>query len=103
MLKINKFKEILFLTETSLGMLLGILLGKILSEFILNTYYVKVIQLDVVKFFKEVLLQNVFFNYFDFRLLIDKISGIEWLNFGSKIFIYAILFIAIFYNFVFDK
>ena len=56
----NKFKEILFLTETSLGMLLGILLGKILSEFILNTYYVKVIQLDVVKFFKEVLLQNVF-------------------------------------------
>ncbi|MFT5213810.1 MAG: hypothetical protein ACI9WV_001534 [Patiriisocius sp.] len=60
MLKINKFKEILFLTETSLGMLLGILLGKILSEFILNTYYVKVIQLDVVKFFKEVLLQNVF-------------------------------------------
>ena len=81
MLKINKFKEILFLTETSLGMLLGILLGKILSEFILNTYYVKVIQLDVVNFFKEVLLQNVFFNYFDFRLLIDKISGIEWLNF----------------------
>ena len=60
MLKINKFKEILFLTETSLGMLLGILLGKILSEFILNTYYVKVIQLDVVKFLKEVLLQNVF-------------------------------------------
>ena len=60
MLKINKFKEILFLTETSLGMLLGILLGKILSEFILNTYYVKVIQLDVVNFFKEVLLQNVF-------------------------------------------
>ena len=41
-------------------MFLGILLGKILSEFILNTYYVKVIQLDVVKFFKEVLLQNVF-------------------------------------------
>ena len=77
MLKINKFKEILFLTETSLGMLLGILLGKILSEFILNTYYVKVIQLDVVNFFKEVLLQNVFFNYFDFRLLIDKISGTE--------------------------
>jgi hypothetical protein len=41
-------------------MLLGILLGKILSEFILNTCYIKVIQLDVVKFFKEVLLQNVF-------------------------------------------
>jgi hypothetical protein len=41
-------------------MFLGILLGKILSEFILNTYYVKVIQLDVVNFFKEVLLQNVF-------------------------------------------
>ena len=60
MLKINKFKEILFLTETSLGMLLGILLGKILSEFILNTCYIKVIQLDVVKFLKEVLLQNVF-------------------------------------------
>ena len=81
MLKINKFKEILFLTETSLRMLLRILLGKIPSEFILDTYYVKVIPLDVVNFFKEVLLQNVFFNYFDFRLLIDKISGIEWLNF----------------------
>ena len=60
MLKINKFKEILFLTETSLRMLLRILLGKIPSEFILDTYYVKVIPLDVVNFFKEVLLQNVF-------------------------------------------
>ena len=77
MLKINKFKEILFLTETSLRMLLRILLGKIPSEFILDTYYVKVIPLDVVNFFKEVLLQNVFFNYFDFRLLIDKISATE--------------------------
>ena len=86
-------------------MLLGILLGRILSEFILNIYYVKVFQLDVVNFFKEVLLQNVFvFSIIlALGLLVDKIPGTEWLNFGSKIFIYTILFIAIFYNFVFDK
>lgn len=89
----------------AMGMIFGILLGRFLSELILNIYYVYAVKLNVLKFLIEVFLKNilVFGLVLTLGFLIDKIPGEGWINFGSKIFAYAITFLSLFYIFAMQK
>jgi|TARA_B100000809_G_C15110604_1_gene520465 O-antigen/teichoic acid export membrane protein len=96
-----------FLVEQhgSLGMIFGILFGRFLSELLLNIYYIKILQLDILQFLKKVFIRIsiVFSVILVLGLLIDEIPGEGWLNFISKIFIYGIIFSLISYNFIINK
>ncbi|CAL2103434.1 O-antigen/teichoic acid export membrane protein [Tenacibaculum sp. 190130A14a] len=89
----------------AMGMIFGILLGRFLSELILNIYYVYAVKLNVLKFLIEVFLKNmlVFVLVLALGFLIDKIPGEGWINFGGKIFAYAITFLSLFYIFAMQK
>ena len=62
------------------------------------------IQLNIVKFLKKVFIKNiiVFCVILALGLLIDEIPGTGWLNFGSKVSLYGIIFLFTFYNFGID-
>jgi O-antigen/teichoic acid export membrane protein len=88
-----------------LGMIVGILLGRVLSELALNIFYMKVIQLNVVDFFKKVYLKNtlIFIVVLLLGYLINEIPGEGWLNFIIKISIYSTIFFVAFYKFALIK
>jgi len=87
---------------SSLGMIIGILSGRILYEIILNVYYVKILKFDIFNFIKRVFFKNVigFIVVLLLGVLINKIGGAGWLNFILKGVLYALIYMAIFYKFM---
>ena len=91
--------------HNAMGMIFGILLGRFLSELILNIYYIYAVKLNIKRFLIDVFLKNtlVFGLVLVIGFFIDKIPGGGWINFGGKIFAYAITFLSLFYIFAMKK
>ena len=114
------FKAILNLIFLSLGVLLGIFLTRfnptigmifgicfcwIMSQIILNYYYIKVIRLDIKRFFIELFKRMIY--VFPLIILITSflniINGINWIILGIKILFYVIVYLIMVYKFSFNE
>jgi O-antigen/teichoic acid export membrane protein len=86
----------------SFGMIIGVLFGRVLYEIILNVYYIKIVKLNMIKFIKEVFINNViyFIIVLFLGVIINKIVGVGWLNFVLKSILYTLIYIGVFYKFV---
>lgn len=90
-----------FLTKTygSIGMIIGSSVGWIIGQNILNIYYHRVIKLNIIRFFKELL--NKTFFVFVLTLVIgyfiNYIPGYGWFNFIIKAIAYSIVFVLLMY------
>jgi O-antigen/teichoic acid export membrane protein len=77
------------------GMILGIFIGILFLEIIMNIYFHKIINLDIKAFFKEVIFR--FFIPFAITVVITyficlKIEDISWFYFICKLIIYSIVY-----------
>ncbi len=84
----------------AIGMISGSVTGWLIVQNVMNFYYHKVIRLNILRFFKELLhktllsfLLVVFLGYF-----INYIPGKNWFNFVFKAVIYTIVYGFIMYN-----
>ncbi|MEK6153519.1 oligosaccharide flippase family protein [Flavobacteriaceae bacterium 3-367] len=84
----------------AIGMISGSVTGWLIVQNVMNFYYHKVIRLNILRFFKELLhktllsfLLVVFLGYF-----INYIPGENWFNFVFKAVIYTIVYGFIMYN-----
>ncbi|NHN26144.1 oligosaccharide flippase family protein [Flavobacterium jejuense] len=96
-----------FLTRfnTAVGMILGICISWVVSQIILNYYYVKVIKLDIKRFFISTFEKMIYI----FPLIIcvfyflNFIEVTNWFILGIKIFLYAIVYSIVIYKFCLNK
>lgn len=85
----------------AVGMVFGSTLGWIIAQLIMNIYYRKVIRLNVVRFFKEVL-SRIFVVSLIVLFIgggIDKIPGEGWLSFVIKTSFYSVSYVVLMYSF----
>lgn len=111
-----RFKAITYITLIVLGTAIGAYLvpyygflgliggstgGWILSQIIMNVYYQKVMQLDILRFFKELLhrMLPVFIVILAVGYAIDQIPGHNWTNLIVKIFLFACVFVVLMFRF----
>ena len=111
-----RFKAIIYITLIVLGTVVGAYLvpyygflgliggstgGWMLSQIIMNFYYQRVMNLDIIRFFKELLhrLLLVFIVILAVGYLIDWIPGYDWSNLFVKIILFGFVFIVLMYKF----
>lgn len=84
-----------------IGLIVGSTSGWIISQIIMNFYYQRVMQLDILRFFKELQhrLLPTFIVILAIGYAIDCIPGSDWANLMVKIFIFAGVFAALIYKF----
>ncbi|WP_198037706.1 lipopolysaccharide biosynthesis protein [Mariniflexile maritimum] len=93
------FGGILAKKFNALGMICGSVFGWILVQNVMNYYYYKNIDLNILRFFKEI------FNKTGIAIgivlvigfLIDLIPGFDWINFIAKGIVYSIVYIIVLY------
>lgn len=80
----------------SIGIILGTTSGWMLSQIVMNLFYSRVIQIEIGRFFKELLkgLGTTFLIILVCGYGINFIPGNNWLNLILKIFLYGLIFIA---------
>jgi O-antigen/teichoic acid export membrane protein len=84
----------------ALGMISGTILGWIIAQNIMNIYYHKVMNLDIIRFFKEIahkIIPTVFLIIF-IGLCINYIPGKNWVNFIVKGTLYFFTFFFLMYS-----
>lgn len=84
-----------------IGLIVGSTAGWVISQVIMNFYYQRVMQLDILRFFKELQhrLLPTFIVILALGYAIDFIPGNNWANLIVKIFIFACVFAALIYKF----
>lgn len=84
-----------------IGMVVGSTIGWIIGQNILNIYYHKVININVLRFFKELFKKTipVFFVITILGFIINYIPGNGWINFFIKSIIYSLIYVFLMYNF----
>ena len=84
----------------AIGMISGSVSGMILAQLFLNIYYYKMLELDMIRFFKELFSKSLI--TFIFVLIIgyfiNFIPGMGWINFIFKAMIYSLIFGLLFFN-----
>ena len=89
----------------AVGIIVGTTIGWILSQVIMNVYYNKVIGLDIIRFYKE-LLSGLFLTFAVVLLVgyaINFIPGNNWLNLIIKIGLYSAVFLILMARFGINK
>jgi O-antigen/teichoic acid export membrane protein len=89
----------------AIGIIIGTTTGWLLSQIIMNVYYSKVINIEIIRFFKE-LLQGLFITFIFTLLLgyfINFIPGNNWGNLIIKILLYSLIFILLMAKFGLNK
>ena len=84
-----------------IGLILGSTGGWLLSQVIMNFYYMNVIHLEILRFFKELLsgLLPTFIVILALGFAVDHVPGQGWLNLIIKIFIFAVVFMLLMFRF----
>lgn len=87
-------------TYGAIGMIVGSVTGWVIVQNIMNIYYYKVIQLNIIRFFKELLHKTliVFLIVLAIGFVIDRIPGEGWLNFIGKGSCYTLTYIFLMYK-----
>ncbi len=85
----------------TVGMIIGICICWIISQIIMNFYFIKVIKLEIGRFFIDTFVQMIFAFPIIIALsyLLQFIQITSWLFLGIKIFIYAIIYLTVTYKF----
>jgi O-antigen/teichoic acid export membrane protein len=85
----------------TIGMIVGICICWIISQIIMNFYFIKVIKLEIGRFFIDTFAQMIFAFPIIIALsyLLHFIQITSWLFLGIKIFIYAIIYLTVTYKF----
>ncbi|MFV0540567.1 MAG: lipopolysaccharide biosynthesis protein [Aestuariibaculum sp.] len=84
----------------AIGMISGSILGWVIVQNIMNFYYHKVIGLNILRFFKELLHKTIFAVIITFTIgyFISLIPGASWINFIIKAVCYSIVYALVMYN-----
>ncbi|WNH10251.1 lipopolysaccharide biosynthesis protein [Thalassobellus suaedae] len=84
-----------------IGMITGSTIGWIIGQNILNIYYHKVIKINVIRFFKELILKTfpIFIVILILGFIINLIPGNGWLNFFIKSIMYSGVYALLMYNY----
>ncbi|WP_158849971.1 lipopolysaccharide biosynthesis protein [Algibacter sp. L1A34] len=84
-----------------IGMIAGSTIGWIIGQNILNIYYHKVININILRFFKELAQKTipVFAIILLIGYLINMIPGNGWINFFIKAAIYSVIYVLLMYRF----
>jgi O-antigen/teichoic acid export membrane protein len=84
-----------------IGMIIGPSIGWIIAQNILNIYYHKKINLNIIRFFQELFQKTLIVFLFTLVIgfFIRKIPGDGWFNFILKAFLYSIIYVASMYKF----
>lgn len=84
-----------------IGMVTGSTIGWIIGQIILNVYYHRVIKLEILRFYKELLNKTalVFLIVLALGYFLNYIPGTNWFIFIVKSIIYTIIYAALMYNF----
>ena len=88
-----------------IGLISGSTSGWIISQIIMNFYYQKVIQLNILRFFRE-LLRNLFFTFLiiiAIGFFINLIPGNNWFNLILKLMLYAFVYVVFMSKFGINK
>ena len=87
------------------GIIIGSVSGWILSQAIMNFYYARVIKLQILRFYKELLakLLPTFIVILALGYGLNFIPGESWLNLIVKIFIFSVLFSVLIFRFGLNK
>ena len=111
-----RFKALLYLSFTFLGMALGywlaldygifgmltgLMVSWVIVQVVTNIYYHRVLKLDMFRFFKELVYKTWWCVILAFCIgfLIDFIPGEGWFNFILKAFLYTCVYGLLVYNF----
>lgn len=80
-----------------IGLILGSTSGWVFSQVVMNFYYSRVLELHILRFFKELLrgLLPAFLVTLVIGYFIDFLPGTGWLNLGFKIFAFICTFIVL--------
>ena len=83
------------------GMIVGTVTGWVIVQNIMNVYYYKVIKLNIIRFFRELLNKTLFVFILTLAIgyAINLIPGHGWLNLIVKIFLYVGVYIVLMYRF----
>lgn len=96
-----------YLTKVNptIGMISGICFCWILSQIIMNFYFIKVIKLEIGRFFKETFSQMIYIYPIVLLLsfMLNLITVNNWLIISIKILIYIFLFTSLSYKFCMNK
>lgn len=87
----------------ALGMISGSVIGWLIVQNAMNFYYHKVIGLNIIRFFKELLHKTLLtiIAIIGLGYLVNFIPGSGWINFIVKAICYTLLYAVIMYNFGF--
>lgn len=85
----------------AVGMVVGTVAGWFIGQNVMNIYYYKVIKLDILRFFKELLHKTllIFLLTLIIGYAINFLPGAGWLNFFVKISLYSIIYCYLIYVF----
>lgn len=88
-----------------IGVVLGTTLGWLISIIIMNIYYIRVIKLEIKRFFKELYkgLIPTFIVVVGIGFAINYIPGSGWINLFIKIALFALSFILLMFKFGLNK
>ena len=83
------------------GMIVGTVTGWVIVQNIMNVYYYKVIKLNIIRFFRELLNKTLFVFILTLAIgyAINLIPGHGWLNLIAKIVLYVGVYIVLMYKF----
>ena len=83
------------------GMIVGSISGWLISQNIMNVYYTKVIQLNILRFFRELMIRLLLCmgGILAIGWVINLIPGNGWINFLLKASLYSGVYVAIMFRF----
>lgn len=83
------------------GLIFGSTGGWIISQIIMNIYFHKVLDLNIIRFFKELFhkILPVFIMVIFVGFCINFIPGTNWINLGLKISLFFLVFVLLMFNF----
>ncbi|GAA4114433.1 oligosaccharide flippase family protein [Aquimarina addita] len=85
----------------AIGMISGSVIGWLIVQNVMNFYYYKVIKLNILRFFKELLNRTflIVLITIGIGIVINLIPGEGWINFIIKAFCYSVVYAVLMYSF----
>ena len=83
-----------------IGMICGSVSGMVVAQFFLNIYYYRIVNINILRFFKEVFNKTflLLLLVFGISYFLNYIPGNNWFIFVIRACIYSLVFILIMYN-----
>ncbi|MFT5749110.1 MAG: O-antigen/teichoic acid export membrane protein [Ancylomarina sp.] len=83
------------------GMIVGSVTGWLVSQNIMNVYYTRVIQLNILRFFRELAIRLLIcmVGILTIGWFINLIPGNSWINFLLKAFLYTVIYVGVMFQF----